>query len=67
MLLVKKICHEQYIKQVELSKMTGINETTISLIVNGRMVPYPVQAKKIKLALGYEGDADELFKEVLDA
>lgn len=66
MLLVKKICHDKFMKQVELSKATGLNPATISLLLNGRMHPYPVQAKKIALALGYDGNFEDLFKEVYE-
>lgn len=67
MLLIKKVLHDKNLKQVNLSELTGINEATISLLVNGRLRPYPVQAKKIALALAYEGNPEELFSEVYDA
>lgn len=66
MLQIKKLLYEKRMKQSEIAKKTGINESTVSLIVNGRLRPYPVQAKKIALALGYEGNVEELFKEVFD-
>ena len=66
MLLIKKLLHERAIKQSELARTTGINESTISLIVNGRFYPYPVQKKKIALALNYDGKIEELFREVYD-
>ena len=66
MLLVKKLCHDRYMKQVELSKRSGINQPTISKILNGWQKPYPKQAKAIALALGYDGNFEDLFKEVYE-
>ena len=65
MILAKKIAFEKELKNIELARKTGLHPTTVSQILNGRMYPYPVQAKKLKLALEYDGDIDELFKEVL--
>ena len=66
MMKIKKLLREKNVKQSELANLTSINEATISLIVNGRLRPYPVQAKKIALALGFEGSTEELFSEVYD-
>lgn len=40
--------------KARLSREAGLNATTISLIENGRVVPYPVQLEKIVRALGIE-------------
>ena len=66
MILAKKIAHDKWIKNVQIANKTGLAESTISNIMNGRYYPYPSQAKKIALALEYDGDIDELFKEAYD-
>lgn len=66
MILAKRIAYEKRIKNVQLSKATGIGEASVSKILNGRLRPYPVQMKKIALVLKYEGNPEELFKEALD-
>lgn len=66
MIAAKKLMREQYKSNADLSRATGLDASTLSKILNGRIRPYPVQAKKIALALGYEGIIDELFREVFD-
>lgn len=53
-------------KQMELSRITGMHPTSISAIENGRLRPYPGQVDKIVAALGWTGDPAELFEEVED-
>ena len=65
MIRAKRIAFEKRIKNVELSKLTGINEPTISKILNGRLYPYPLQARKIARALDYDGNVEDLFAEVV--
>ena len=50
----------------DIHRATGLDQSTISKIMNGRSRPYPVQAKKIALALGYDGNFEDLFKEVYE-
>ena len=67
MILAKKIAFEKEIKNVDISRMTGLHPTTISKVMNGKEYPYPVQAKKIALALGCDTEPDaicSLFREV---
>ena len=67
LLLAKKLARDQYISNADIHRATGLDQSTISKIMNGRTHPYPVQAKKIALALGYTGNAEELFSEVYNA
>ena len=65
MILAKKLAYDKHIKNVTLSKLTGISEPAISKILNGRQYPYPTEAKRIALALDYDGSVEELFSEVM--
>lgn len=51
-------------KQMELSRITGMHPTSISAIENGRLRPYPGQVDKFVSALEWKGDPAELFEEV---
>ena len=66
MILAKKLARERYISNADIHRATGLDQSTISKIMNGRTHPYPVQAKKIALVLAYEGSVEELFSEVYD-
>ena len=50
------------ITQAELSRRTGINATTISLISHGRFIPYDGQLYRLKMALHFAGDPHELLE-----
>lgn len=52
------------VSQAELARMTGAHPTSISRIESGKEPPYPLRAKRIADALGWDGDPMELFKEV---
>ena len=70
MILAKKIAFEKELKNIDISRMTGLHPTTISKVMNGKERPYPVQAKKIALALGCDTEPEAictLFKEVGNA
>ena len=66
MLLAKKIARGHDMSNADIHRATGLDQSTISKIMNGRSRPYPVQAKKIALALGYDGNFEDLFKEVYE-
>lgn len=66
MILAKKIARERYISNADIHRSTGLDQSTVSKIMSGRSHPYPTQAKKIKLALGYDGEVEALFQEVYD-
>lgn len=42
--------------QAELARRAELNATTVGLIENGRLMPYPVQLAKLGRALGLEGE-----------
>lgn len=50
-----------YGSQSKFAAAAGLNASTVSAIVNGRLDPYPSQRQKIVDALGWQGDPDELF------
>lgn len=56
----------QGMKQMDLSRITGMHPTSISAIENGHLRPYPGQVNKIAEALGWKGDPAALFEEVGD-
>lgn len=66
MILAKRLAWEKRLRNADISRATGLDQATVSKLFNGRMSPYPVQAKKIALALGFDGDVEELFSEVYD-
>lgn len=47
-----------------LSREAGLNQVTVSLICNGRLVPGRGQLAALAAALGWEGDPEELLDEV---
>ncbi|MCL2437816.1 MAG: helix-turn-helix transcriptional regulator [Coriobacteriia bacterium] len=63
MLGLKKKLQEVGISQSELSRRTGMHYTTVTAIVNGRLIPWDGQKQKIADALGIEC-IDELLREV---
>ena len=63
MILAKRLMHDLWMSNADIHRATGLDQSTISKIINGRSRPYPVQAKAIALALDYDGDLDELFTE----
>ena len=52
--------------QSELSRQSGVNQTTISLIESGRLRPYPAQLEKIARALGWPLDEADRLVEAAD-
>jgi transcriptional regulator with XRE-family HTH domain len=63
MILAKKLARQKGMTNADICRKTGMGQPLMSKILNGRIYPYPVQAKRIALALEYEGDIDELFRE----
>ena len=55
---------QRQMKQVTLAKATGIQEASISRIVNGKEAPYSGRAKRIADALDWEKDPADLFKQL---
>lgn len=64
MLQLKYELDQRRMKQVSLAQATGINEASISRIVNGKEEAYSGRARRIAEALGWEGDPAELFKDL---
>lgn len=54
------------ISQSECARRAGINQTSMSRIVNGKEPAFPHRGKRIAAAIGWAGDPDDLFKEVSD-
>lgn len=52
------------ISQSECARRAGVNQTSISRIVNGKEPAFPNRGKRIADAIGWEGDPAELFMEV---
>lgn len=60
-ILAKKIAFEQEVRNIDISKATGLHESTVSKIMTGTEKPYPKAAKAIADFLGYDGDIKKLF------
>ena len=56
-----EIRKEKGLSQSALARLAELHPATISQIEHGRLKPYPSQMAKIAKALGWEGDAAELF------
>jgi transcriptional regulator with XRE-family HTH domain len=61
-LKITAICEALGISQAELSRRTGMNASTISLITRGRFIPYDSQLYRLKTALHFAGDPQELLE-----
>lgn len=64
MLKLKQELDRLRISQSECARRAGINQTSVSRIVNGKEPAFPHRGKRIADAIGWKGDPDELFKEV---
>ena len=64
MMLVVKERWKLGLSQAALARKIGANQASLSRIESGKEPPYPLRAKRIAAALGWEGDPMELFKEV---
>lgn len=53
---------DEGLTQREVSKKSGVNESRLSLIKNGRLIPSKAEAEKIAKLL--ECDPSDLFKEI---
>ena len=62
--VIKKLLEERGMSQSELARQAEVNQTSLSRIINGLEPAYPKRGKRIADALGWEGDPEELFKEV---
>lgn len=45
------------------AREAGLNQTLVSQITNGRLVPYPSQVLALASALGFEGDPELLMED----
>ena len=64
MLQLKYELDRRRMKQVSLTRATGIHEASISRIVNAKEEAYSGRARRIADALGWERDPSELFREL---
>lgn len=63
MILAKQIAHDRWLKNADIYRATGIDQSTISKIMSGRRKPYESEARKIAACLEYDGDMSALFAE----
>lgn len=59
---MKKIRLEQGLSQIDISRLTGLHPSTISLIETGRLRPTERQEKVIATALGWKDDPKKIFR-----
>lgn len=64
MLMLKRELDRLRISQSECARRAGVNQTSISRIVNRKEPAFPDRGRKIAEAIGWEGDPAELFEEV---
>ncbi len=64
MLQAKKERIELEWSQAKLARVAEMHPSSVSLIENGKMTPYPAQIKKLTAALDWQGNPEDLFKEV---
>ena len=57
---LKKILFEQDISQRDLARSSGIHESIISMIVNGKYLPDDLQMQKISRVIGL--DPEVIFR-----
>lgn len=63
-LLCKQIREEKGMNKSDVARKTGIQQGVIGWIESCRFIPYDSQLKKIANALDWDGDPQELLKEV---
>lgn len=66
MLMLKRELNRLHISQSECARRAGINQTSISRIVNGKEPAFPNRGKRIAEAIGWTGEPAKLFEEVED-
>ena len=67
MIALRKLRQAKGWSQAELSRQSGLNASTITLIEAGRLKPYEGQLTKLAIALGITKDeADQLLAEAHD-
>jgi len=64
MIRLKQLRQARGLSGQAVCRLALINPSTLSQIESGRLRPYAGQLEKLKVALGYDGDADELLDEV---
>lgn len=64
MLKLTEVRKAQGLSMSALARKAELHVSTVSLIENGRLKPYPGQREKLAKALGMEDREDELFEEV---
>lgn len=63
---IKTELYRLHMSQAECARLAGINQTSLSRIVNGQEPPYPKRSKRIADAIGWQGDPADLFEEVIE-
>jgi len=65
MLQAKKERIDREWSQAKLARVAEMHPSSVSLIENGKMTPYPAQIKKLTAALDWQGNPEDLFREVV--
>jgi transcriptional regulator with XRE-family HTH domain len=50
--------------KAELARKSGLNDVTVGMAENGRLLPYPGQLLKLARALEFDGEPAALLEEV---
>ena len=66
MLLVEKERKRLGLSQSKLARLADVNASSMCRIERGKEQAYPHRGERIAKALGWKGDAAELFEEVED-
>lgn len=61
---IKLIRQARRVSQLELSKMVSIDNTRLSLIENGHVQPTDEQLSRIREALGWTPELDEVLSRI---
>ena len=64
---MRRLTREREIRgwsRAELSRRAGLNPSQVGLFESGRLIPYPVQLRKLAGALEFGNDPTELMDEV---
>lgn len=64
MLLLKKERLSKGYSAAQIARMADMHPSTVSQIETGRLVPYLAQQEKLAAVLKWQGNLDDLFREV---
>lgn len=64
MIRLTEIRRDKGLNKTQLGQLATVHPAQIGQIESGRMVPYPPTLKRIAEALSWEGNPEDLLKEV---